>query len=163
MLRASEPPGTGLAEYIYIYCPEILPDGLLPACDRDRPTNIFSGTDKRMVLMHGVEERAAVGEEVVFVGDDNSDLEPIMMFPTAIGIVAGRNSGSAVTIGSDWAMRSTRTGKWSGRKGRYPQRKRFGEAGLWSAADGWRGRTADTEKAYTLEDYRELVYILGWE
>ncbi|KAI5851985.1 hypothetical protein BZA05DRAFT_321426, partial [Tricharina praecox] len=73
-----------LAERLYIYCPEILPDGVLAANPRDRPVDVFSGDDKREVMKR--ERRGR--EEIVFIGDDNSDLAPILQYPTVVGVVA---------------------------------------------------------------------------
>jgi len=130
VLRASAP--DELAEVLYIYCPEILPAGVLAANKRDRPVDVFSGDDK-IEIMKCV---AAKGKQVVFVGDSNSDLGPILLPPTVVGVVAGLDSGSARTIRR--------------------------ENNLWRADQGWEGYTGVDTGAYVLEDWRELVTLLGW-
>jgi len=81
-------------------------------------------------------EAAAKGKQVVFVGDSNSDLGPILLPPTVVGVVAGLDSGSARTIRR--------------------------ENNLWRADQGWEGYTGVDTGAYVLEDWRELVTLLGW-
>ncbi|KAI5793411.1 hypothetical protein FPQ18DRAFT_236705, partial [Pyronema domesticum] len=66
-----------------IFCPEILPEGCVSCHERNHDTPIFSGEDKREV-MKGFAQRG----QVVFVGDENSDLAPILLEPTMMGVVA---------------------------------------------------------------------------
>jgi 2-hydroxy-3-keto-5-methylthiopentenyl-1-phosphate phosphatase len=132
VLRAT---GGSLAEKIFIYCPEILPDGVIRTNSRDRPVDVFSGEDKRelMKIVKGS------SKDVVFIGDSNSDLGPILQSPTTVGVVAGLDSGSAVTIRNEPGLE------------------------LWRAADGWVKRTSVKRGAYVLEDFREMLVLMEWE
>jgi 2-hydroxy-3-keto-5-methylthiopentenyl-1-phosphate phosphatase len=134
VLRESQGAGT-LAERLWVYCPEILPDGVLAASPRDRPFDVFSGDNKREVMK---KERRGK-EEVVFIGDDNSDLAPILQYPTVVGVVAGLDANSAETI------------------------RREPGVSLWRAADGFVKRTSVARGAYVLEDFREMITLLEWE
>jgi 2-hydroxy-3-keto-5-methylthiopentenyl-1-phosphate phosphatase len=132
VLRAT---GGSLAEKIFIYCPEILPDGVIKKNSRDRPIDVFSGDDKREIM------RIVKGssKDVVFIGDSNSDLGPILLSPTTVGVAAGLDSGSAITIKNEPGLE------------------------LWRAADGWVKRTSVKRGAYVLEDFRELMVLMEWE
>jgi len=134
VLRESRGAGA-LAERLWVYCPEILPDGVLAASPRDRPVEVFSGDNKREVM----EKERRGKEEVVFIGDDNGDLAPILQYPTAVGVVAGLDADSAETI------------------------RREKGVSLWRAAAGFVTRTGAARGAYVLEDFREVITLLEWE
>lgn len=78
-------------------------------------------------------------EEIVFIGDDNSDLAPILQYPTVVGVVAGLDAKSARTI------------------------RREPGVNLWRAADGFVKRTSVARGAYVLEDFREMITLLEWD
>ncbi|KAA8909093.1 HAD-like domain-containing protein, partial [Sphaerosporella brunnea] len=81
VLRAT---GGEYAEKIFIYCPELLPDGIIRANPRDRPVAVFSGDDKRELM----KELKGSSKDVVFIGDSNSDISPVLLSPTTVGVVA---------------------------------------------------------------------------
>jgi 2-hydroxy-3-keto-5-methylthiopentenyl-1-phosphate phosphatase len=124
---------------VRIFSPEILSPYLLLRARRGADKNIdvpvFSGEDKRRVM------RAwAKGRDVVFVGDGNSDLAPLLGAPTVVGVIAGLNAEAAGTVGKEEG--------WE----------------VWNATAGWRGVTGLRRKAvYVLEKYDELPALLGWE
>jgi hypothetical protein len=77
-------------EHIPIYCSEILPHDLVrPHNPLDHPASLFTGGDK-VALIKKLATKAQGA--VVFIGDSKADLPPLVLKPTAIGIIA---AGSA--------------------------------------------------------------------
>ncbi|KAI5814735.1 hypothetical protein BZA77DRAFT_317926 [Pyronema omphalodes] len=140
ILRVNAPPGVcghvgcvfDAIDRMDIFSPEILPQDCGSCNERNHDTPIFSGEDKREV-MRGFAQNG----QVVFVGDENSDLAPILLEPTMVGVVAGKDAEAAKIIGK--------------------------ERELWDAKKGWRGFTRKGEGIYLIEDYNELMTLFGWD
>ncbi|KAI5805921.1 hypothetical protein EDC01DRAFT_594100, partial [Geopyxis carbonaria] len=83
-----------VVEALRVVCPEILPAGLLTPGARgaDVDAAIFSGVDKVNVIKPQLRKN----QKWVFVGDANSDLEPILA--ADVGVVAGADASSARTL-----------------------------------------------------------------
>lgn len=87
-----------LAESIAIYCSEILPDGVVKANKLDFPTRLHTGGDKVELMQRHADGRGKEVGRVLFFGDSTSDLPPLILDPTTVGVVAGQDSGMNGTL-----------------------------------------------------------------
>ncbi|KAI5814114.1 hypothetical protein BZA77DRAFT_319619 [Pyronema omphalodes] len=139
VLRAHDP--AGLSEDIPIYALEVLPDGILKPGKEgvDRPRfDMHSGDDKRNVIR----EMKEPDTEVVFVGDANSDLPPVLLEPAVLGVAAriwGKEDRIVELVQGDDSVE------------------------LWRLKEGWKGPGDGTRGVYYLEDFDEIQAILGWQ
>lgn len=87
-----------LAETIAIYCSEILPEGVVKASELDFPTSLYTGWDKVELMRRHTSNKGEEVGRVLFFGDSADDLPPLMLEPTTVGVVAGRDSGMNGTL-----------------------------------------------------------------
>lgn len=87
-----------LAESLAIYCSEILPDGVVKANKLDFPTRLHTGGDKVKLMQKYAGDKGKETGRVLFFGDSANDLPPLMLGPTTVGVVAGRDSGINATL-----------------------------------------------------------------
>jgi 2-hydroxy-3-keto-5-methylthiopentenyl-1-phosphate phosphatase len=138
VLRVHDP--ADLSEEMPIYALEVLPDGILKPGKEglDRPRlDMHSGDDKRNVIR----EMKEPDTEVVFVGDANSDLPPVLMEPAVIGVAAriwGKEERIVELVEGDDSVE------------------------LWRLGEGWKGPGDGVSGVYYLEDFDEVQAILGW-
>lgn len=135
VLRENDP--SDLSEDMPIYALEMLPEDILKPGKEglERPKPLYSGDDKRDVMR----EVAQKNSSIIFVGDANSDLPPVMLEPTVIGIAAGSELENAYTVGNDSSVE------------------------LWQAGEGWKGPSDPEKGCYVLDDFREINTLLGWD
>ncbi|KAI0165557.1 hypothetical protein GGR57DRAFT_497031 [Xylariaceae sp. FL1272] len=109
---------------ISIYCPEILPQGVLPISRLNHNASLFSGGDKAKLIKRLLKDVPTL-KKVVFVSDGDADLEPIWDGPINVGIVAGYDNSAA---------------------------QEFEEYGvsIWKADEGWKGFTGAESNAVCL-------------
>lgn len=87
-----------LAEKVAIYCSEILPKGIVKASRLDFPTRLHTGWDKVQLVRNLTDKTGKEAGRVLFFGDSTNDLPPLMLEPTTVGIVTGRDSGMNRTL-----------------------------------------------------------------
>ncbi|KAI1265662.1 hypothetical protein F5Y18DRAFT_385236 [Xylariaceae sp. FL1019] len=120
---------------ISIYCPEILPRGVLPVSSLNHNVSLFSGGDKTKLVKRLLKD-VPTPKKVVFVSDSDADLEPLWDDPTNVGIVAGYEKSAA---------------------------QAFEEYGVnvWRAGEGWKGFTgAESNAVYGFESWVDVTKLL---
>lgn len=87
-----------LAESLAIYCSEILPENVVKANKLDFPTRLHTGGDKVELMQRYAAEKGKEAGRVLFFGDSTNDLPPLILGPTTVGVVTGRDSGMNETL-----------------------------------------------------------------
>lgn len=87
-----------LAESLAIHCSEILPDGIVKASKLDFPTRMHTGWDKVKLMQKHAGDKGKETGRVLFFGDSTNDLPPLLLGPTTVGVVTGRDSGINATL-----------------------------------------------------------------
>lgn len=130
---------SSLVSNIATYSAEILPEGVLPATDLNRPTDLFSGGDKTVLIeqiLRDIPEESK--ERVFFFSDGDADLEPLWEAPTTVGFVAGLD-GSAAEAFQTYNV------------------------SLWPASAGWQGNTGtagSNNSIYSFESWTDVTTLI---